>query len=940
MVTPSATAACYAKFTGHCVECKAKITGQLYKVPAKDVDVIFLCDLENIRPALHLGTKKRQLRGNRREKVARQLIEQRKGAVTYQCQEAKRMKKFGGKNLPIVPHASTLRKAKEQQLLKQLGLESANPPLNLLNESKNGKFAGSIHSISLLNFYCMYWSPEQQQIYTARCRGNLDCILTIDATGGIAKRLNNHDPHVFLYQCMVVSKEGSVPVFQMVSADQRSFIIGHFLKFILTKGVPRPSTVVCDFGRALVNAVAQEFGKCNDLQEYLQKCYDCVARGFSEVPATYMRLDVSHFVAMVARWKCLKMTVIAARRFYIRCICQIYQMDDFETVTSAIESLLAVALSEYIGFTTEGEAVPSEMRVQALTNTIKGVTFDEIKNYTEKTDDIEVSEDNDAEDDRIDTGWNAWAHSRYSNAETIGKVSKYGSVINACFNPDFAQRVKKDLLPFLPLWTNIMRRHFGRGQKIATSSSVESEFADLKRRAFNGKLPMRIDKFVLEHLDYLDGKVKLASNKQDLPRIARKKPEHEGSIHEDTTEHDHVANEFETSINEQPEHIESTISSTHEQLEVPNRCSQNLSPYISDNTDIEDSPSGNGLQNNKNVHLSIANECSIWNSREDWRGKVEKEPESFAELEATPVKKRRKPTYLDSCPEWDYIKNTKVSKLPSFKNGLLCQPIIMGNVRLNVKRTCAFDTLFQLIMCAMASNQVYCESLEKSTNQTIQLARKILVEKQKISASDYRKRADILLKTGLFKMESFTRKIKQVDTECNIAHLAQYILSDIPSYKTKVVCPCGYSIYNQTIIFGINIDVILCQGFGYMQQAIDDGHETQRICRKCKQLIEDDIDYGPHLIIDTSFITDDRYTNRNEHLHHTLGSIANFVSIKDKTYCLAGAGHWSAEHYTGFIKSGMFWHEYNDIGPSRDSINAKKTVQPHLILYTLTDEKH
>lgn len=171
LVTPSATAACYAKFTGHCVECKAKITGQLYKVPAKDVDVIFLCDLENIRPALHLGTKKRQLRGNRREKVARQLIEQRKGAVTYQCQEAKRMKKFGGKNLPIVPHASTLRKAKEQQLLKQLGLESANPPLNLLNESKNGKFAGSIHSISLLNFYCMYWSPEQQQIYTARCRG-------------------------------------------------------------------------------------------------------------------------------------------------------------------------------------------------------------------------------------------------------------------------------------------------------------------------------------------------------------------------------------------------------------------------------------------------------------------------------------------------------------------------------------------------------------------------------------------------------------------------------------------------------------------------------------------------------------------------------------------------------------------------------------------------
>lgn len=129
---------------------------------------------------------------------------------------------------------------------------------------------------------------------------------------------------MFLYQCMVVSKEGSVPVFQMVSADQSSFLITHFLRFILTKGAPRPPTVVCDFGRALVNAVAEVFGRCNDLRDYLQKCYNVVVQGSPVIPASYIRLDVSHFIAMVFRWKCFDRKVTAARKFYIRCISQVY----------------------------------------------------------------------------------------------------------------------------------------------------------------------------------------------------------------------------------------------------------------------------------------------------------------------------------------------------------------------------------------------------------------------------------------------------------------------------------------------------------------------------------------------------------------------------------------------------------------------------------------
>jgi len=115
------------------------------------------------------------------------MIQQRKDAITFQRNETRKFKKFGGKNLPIVPNAATLRKAKEEQLLKMHGLEFANAPLNLFHHSETGKYAGSIHSISLLKFHCIYWSAEQQQIYIARCKNNSDAILTIDATETIAK---------------------------------------------------------------------------------------------------------------------------------------------------------------------------------------------------------------------------------------------------------------------------------------------------------------------------------------------------------------------------------------------------------------------------------------------------------------------------------------------------------------------------------------------------------------------------------------------------------------------------------------------------------------------------------------------------------------------------------------------------------------------------------
>lgn len=52
-----------------------------------------------------------------------------------------------------------------------------------------------------------------------------------------------------------------------------------------------------------------------------------------------------------------------------------------------------------------------------------------------------------------------------------------------------------------------MRPYFQRSGEIATSSAVEAEFADIKNREFKGQLPMRVDKFIIQHLDLLDAKL-------------------------------------------------------------------------------------------------------------------------------------------------------------------------------------------------------------------------------------------------------------------------------------------------------------------------------------------------------------------------------------------------------------------------------------------------
>jgi len=80
-----------------------------------------------------------------------------------------------------------------------------------------------------------------------------------------------------------------------------------------------PKMVVRDFSMALLISIAIAFGKRADLQDYMNICFENAINKTKILLATYIRIDVSHLIAIVCRWTYIKKHPFAkVRQFFIR----------------------------------------------------------------------------------------------------------------------------------------------------------------------------------------------------------------------------------------------------------------------------------------------------------------------------------------------------------------------------------------------------------------------------------------------------------------------------------------------------------------------------------------------------------------------------------------------------------------------------------------------
>jgi len=126
----------------------------------------------------------------------------------------------------------------------------------------------------------------------------------------------------------------------------------------------------------------------------------------------------------------------------------------------------------------------SDTCMQHLNNTIKGHINNEmetiINDNSDENQEIDESFIDDTKMNSHNADWMDWSNSVLNSAKRIADESDNGNIINACYNSEFVKQVKMRLLPYLPIWTGIMRPCFKRSGDIASSSSVEAEFCDLK----------------------------------------------------------------------------------------------------------------------------------------------------------------------------------------------------------------------------------------------------------------------------------------------------------------------------------------------------------------------------------------------------------------------------------------------------------------------------
>lgn len=219
-----------------------------------------------------------------------------------------------------------------------------------------------------------------------------------------------------------------------------------------------------------------------------------------------------------------------------------------------------------------------------------------------------------------------------------------------------------------------------------------------------------------------------------------------------------------------------------------------------------------------------------------------------------------------------------------------------------------------------------------------------ILTRGKIIANDYKTRAEILQETNLCKI-SGTRQIQFLDANCNVDHMIQILFTDLPSVIRYTKCSsCNFMQCRNLPTLCINVEILFKKGFSYVQEAIDDTENlniSQALCKKCCANLERTHDYGPHVFLDTSIISDPNYNVQCKE-NVSLESFTKIIKLGEKTYTLCGIIDYKGNpnksfdtigHYTAVAYTGLSWYEYDGLKKKKSYIPPQKIVIPHTIIY-------
>lgn len=163
----------------------------------------------------------------------------------------------------------------------------------------------------------------------------------------------------------------------------------------------------------------------------------------------------------------------------------------------------------------------------------------------------------------------------------------------------------------------------------------------------------------------------------------------------------------------------------------------------------------------------------------------------------------------------------------------------------------------------------------------------------------------------------------------------------MPSITRKSLChQCDYDNTRKFSTLCINVDILLNEGLGKIQKAINDTLFTTitKSCPTCKSDLIETYKCGLHIIFDTSILTDPCYKAENR-VSSILDDITKIISIGESNYILCGIINYVSYssrkttaislregHYVAITYTGINWYEYDDLAKTRIFVSPEKIV--------------
>lgn len=319
----------------------------------------------------------------------------------------------------------------------------------------------------------------------------------VDATGGVVRE-TTRDPTLFktgkrkeklllYYAAVTVCNKRIIPIAEYLTTTQTAGAITNWLKEFRKFYERQCDTkfmahVVSDFSTAILKGFVRAFNECNEVVEYLNKCYEFMYEGKIFHCNALISLCCCHLIKNISddahkyyKGNEKKMTNGSLACLATACISPAFNITSTECLDKWFIAITTVLLSPY-----------KTVDVEDAMNTLKQLSHESPSSLV---DELMTRQNNVTLDEQIR---DAKTFYRYKDSKFLSRfeniVVQVKETLKMCasleknplYSVEFHNDMMGSIIPVIPMWTGVMRfKVFGSTDR-ASNAPAESWFGDLK----------------------------------------------------------------------------------------------------------------------------------------------------------------------------------------------------------------------------------------------------------------------------------------------------------------------------------------------------------------------------------------------------------------------------------------------------------------------------